>query len=250
MSLRQGAGLSGSALKWVAILTMFLDHLGATVVLELYLRQPTMALYDCYYGLRTVGRVAFPIFCFLLVEGFFHTRDRKKYALRLGLFCLLAEIPFDLAIEKTVFYPQGQNVFFTLLLGFLAIWFSWELSRRLNLHPAAATALAAIPAVAGGELLMTDYAGFGVGLIAALFVGRSLVREPGMGRGMAQLLLGSTSILVYCVMENNDIEHWAVLGLVLALLYNGQRGRGNKWFFYLFYPIHLLLLAVVCMAMA
>lgn len=93
-------GLSGSTLKLIAIITMLIDHIGAAVIARLLIAgQGSEMLYKIYYAMRAVGRVAFPIFCFLLVEGFFYTGSRKKYALRLFGFALLSEIPFDLAFS-------------------------------------------------------------------------------------------------------------------------------------------------------
>lgn len=272
--------LTGSTLKWVAIVTMFIDHLAYTLVWSLYQRDWIAAYmagdsvleggepvgspwYTIYYMMRTVGRIAFPIFCFLLVEGFCHTHSRGKYALRLGAFCLLAEIPFDVAFN----YPDNgflefsyQNVFFTLLMGFLALWLWSALANRLPRwmeYPAAAIAL--VPCYLGAEWLAADYGGFGVLLIVALGVGRGLPcrviqepdgptavwTQPDPFRRQLQVLLGGLAILWYCWFYDNWIELFAVFGLALTLLYNGQRGSGRKWFFYIFYPAHLLALGLL-----
>lgn len=115
-------GLSGSTLKLIAIITMLIDHIGAAVIARLLIAgQGSEMLYKIYYAMRAVGRVAFPIFCFLLVEGFFYTGSRKKYALRLFGFALLSEIPFDLAFSGKILEFGYQNVFFTLLIGLLTI---------------------------------------------------------------------------------------------------------------------------------
>ena len=115
-------GLSGAVLKWIALVTMLIDHIGLTVVYQaliydrdLWLNDTMMTLYAV---LRSVGRLAFPLFCFLLAEGFRHTSSRGKYLLRLAVFALLSEIPFDLAVNSRVIEFSSQNVFFTLLLGF------------------------------------------------------------------------------------------------------------------------------------
>ena len=120
---------TSSSLKLIAVITMFIDHFGATVMGQAVLRLPAVkadaGLYQnmllLYRLIRYIGRIAFPIFCFLLVEGFIYTRDVKKYAGRLLLFALLSEFPFDLALKQGVFAPRSQNVYFTLFFGLLAM---------------------------------------------------------------------------------------------------------------------------------
>ena len=132
-------GISGSTLKMIAIVTMLIDHIGAAVLARLLMvnglgeldqtntdaimqwLSANGALYGTYTVMRMIGRVAFPIFCFLLVEGFLHTHDVKKYAMRLGLFALLSEIPFDLAFSSKILEFNYQNVFFTLFIGLLTM---------------------------------------------------------------------------------------------------------------------------------
>ncbi|MBP3544518.1 MAG: hypothetical protein J6J86_09845, partial [Lachnospiraceae bacterium] len=122
-------GLAGSTLKIIAIITMFIDHIGAAIFENNEITMCVMAKGEHAYViwgladlvLRLIGRIAFPIFCFLLVEGFLHTRDVKKYALRLGAFCLISEIPFNLAFFGQPLYAGHQNVFFTLLIGLLVL---------------------------------------------------------------------------------------------------------------------------------
>ena len=240
--------LSGSGLKRIAIASMLLDHIGYVLVWEAYLSAGGAAQAGMWYGLYTLlrmaGRLAFPIFCFQLTEGFFHTHSRGRYALRLGLFALASEVPFDLAFRGALWDGSYQNVFFTLLLGLLALW-GWEaLARRL---PRWARWPAALPPLllcaAAAEWLATDYGAFGVTLILVLGVSRDAERSTGgQELRLPSALSGALVILIYCFLENNWIEIVAALGLELTLLYNGQRGRGSRWGFYLFYPAHLLVL--------
>ena len=109
-------GLSASVLKWIAVVTMLIDHFAAAVYWQLDGKE-----YEIYRILRYIGRIAFPIYCFLLVEGFFYTHNVKKYIGRCLVFALLSEIPFNMAIFGKVWYPQGQNVYFTLTLGLCAL---------------------------------------------------------------------------------------------------------------------------------
>ncbi len=242
--------LTGSALKRLAIVTMLLDHIGATLALSWYYAAPDRLRYELYATLRSVGRIAFPIFCFLLVEGFAHTRSRAKYAARLGLFALLAEVPFDMAFHKPengLLETGSQNVFFTLFLGLAALCLWDELAKHLPQRWGTAALLpAAVPFYLAAEWLHTDYSGFGVLLIAAIGAGRGLPGREAAPQGRwAQFALGSLAVLYYCVSRSNWIEIYAVAGLLLCLRYNGQRGGGGKWFFYCFYPLHLLALALL-----
>ena len=125
---------SGTALKTIACITMLVDHIGASCIeagiltpgLDAgTLSQDALSAYPLYrldMVLRFTGRLAFPLFCFLLVEGFVHTHDVKKYVRRLFLFALISEVPFDLAFFRTPFDPSAQNVYWTLALGVLAMY--------------------------------------------------------------------------------------------------------------------------------
>ncbi len=129
-------GLSGSTIKIIAVIAMLIDHAAATVLIRYLIsgiqtaqaagtalawEQEHTILYSAYYLMRDIGRLGFPIFCFLLAEGFQRTKNVKKYALRLGMFALISEIPFNLAICGQASNLEYQNVYFTLLLGLLAL---------------------------------------------------------------------------------------------------------------------------------
>lgn len=217
--------LSGSALKVLAIVAMLIDH--TAICLQPLLQSPVYSLFRLrvtpYLALRFVGRLAFPIFCFLLAEGFRHTRDRRRYALRLLLFALLSEIPFDLFRGGQLLYT-GQNVFFTLLLGCLGLW-ALEAFRRAPWRQL--LSLGALFAAA--YYWNADYSWAGFLFILLVFL---LARWP-----VVQALACSSLI------------PWHV-GVGLAFLpincYSGQRGFVRtgwlKYAFYAFYPLHLLLL--------
>ena len=135
---RRFAGLPGSTLKLTAIGTMLVDHIGAAVLLPMLMLTGVSTLtsqaevtawlarngtlYWTYTAMRSIGRIAFPIFCFLLTEGYAHTHSKLRYALRLAAFALISEVPFDLAFQHSVLEFTYQNVFFTLLCGLLAVW--------------------------------------------------------------------------------------------------------------------------------
>ena len=225
-------GLSGTALKLAACITMLIDHIGASCIEATYgvaYRTPPQIL-QLDRVLRLIGRLAFPIFCFLLVEGFLHTHDVKKYIGRLLLFGLVSEVPFDLAFFRTPFAPQHQNVYWTLALGVLAMAGLKRFEKENGLPGwqglvwaggCAALALAA----------NTDYNAIGVIIICALYLTRTNRKR--------QCLAGALLFL---------FELTAPLAFVLVWFYNGQRGACSplqKKAFYWFYPVHLSVLAVV-----
>lgn len=228
--------LDGSFLKTIAVLTMLIDHTAAGII-WLSVIKPAVPLekgsglyrlYLIYRLMRGIGRIAFPIFCFMLTEGFRYTRSRKSYALRLLLFALLSEIPFDLGLYHRVFYPGHQNVIFTLLLGFLLMW-GWDISGqkiRSALLSDLVRFLVLIGICLAAFLLKTDYDFRGILLISVLYL---LRYSP-----LAQLTAGAL------------VMYWewpaVLIAFPLLALYSGKKGKGSKYFFYLFYPLHLLLL--------
>lgn len=248
-------GISGSTLKLIAIFSMLIDHTGATV-LRAILAQPSFTALpeqrlfwlQIYNLSRRIGRLAFPIFCFLIVEGFLHTRNAWRYAWRLFLFALVSEIPFDLALKGNWFFPQKQNVYFTLLIGLLVlIGFRWAaqiplFTSQQSKNPSRQSASSAkhladtvlrcllfSGILAAGMYLAkwidTDYSYKGVFLIAMLYLTR---RER-----LFQCATGAAAVAW---------ELPAPLGLIPVYLYNGKRGLRMKYFFYWFYPVHLLVL--------
>lgn len=225
-------GLTGSTLKIIAMITMLIDHIGAAVLTRMIYSTGDMAVYDIYMILRKIGRISFPIFCFLLVEGFVHTSDKKKYAIRLGIFALLSEVPFDLAFQSQVIGFEYQNVFFTLLLGLLAMIGCQYIEEKYpvrNMQVIFMELLTIGVCMGAAELLKTDYGASGIGCIILLYILR--------GRQFYPLLAGW---ILY-------LDNWtAIFGFLLTLFYNGKRGISLKYAFYLFYPVHLLVLYMVC----
>lgn len=241
-------GLTGSHLKWIAIVTMFIDHIGAFLLEKGLLPLVAGAVlagnsmeflptdYQFWYRfddvLRSIGRVAFPLFCFLLTEGFLHTKNVKKYALRLGLFALISEIPFDLALYNKVFTLSSQNVFFTLFIGLLVLWGLRYFEENLPTHLAPLRYLAAITGMMAAHFLQTDYAAFGVLLIWLLYEFRN--------NRLWQCIAGAILTLFH--------SSTAFLAFLPIYFYNGERGKQlPKYFFYAFYPVHLILLFLVRM---
>ena len=138
--------LDGSALKLIAVITMLVDHVGAGLFPEII-------------WMRMVGRLAFPIFAFLLCEGFAHTRDIRRYAVRLGAFALISEVPFNLLHSYRLFDLNAQNVFFTLLIGLLTLYGIDRLAGRADNHVTDRTGSLGVDRVGGH---MTDRTGSAV----------------------------------------------------------------------------------------
>ena len=130
-------GIYASFLKTLALLSMIIDHLGAAVLgtmlsYGIVPSEQREKLYLVYRICRSIGRLAFPIFCFLLVEGFVHTRSKERYALRLLIFAFISDVPYDLAFSHEVFDWTECNVFFTLFFGLMAIWCMDTVMTRLE----------------------------------------------------------------------------------------------------------------------
>ncbi len=213
------ACLSSFWLKLIAVVAMVIDHVG-------------MLLFSDSMLFRVIGRMSFPIFCFLIVEGFYHTSDVKKYMARLAIFAVLSEVPFNLLVSGNITDIRYQNVYFTLLIGLVTIYF---INSTCNYM------LKSIILVAGAvtaTILFTDYSFYGVILIYVFYN----LREK---RVLACLIMGCMSFLV------STIQGAAILSTIPILLYNGKKGpkcTSGKWWkyaFYSFYPIHLMVLYVI-----
>lgn len=233
-------GISGSTLKMIAIVTMLIDHIAAAGIGRVLLQNEIVGdyqqLYQIYWIMRMIGRIAFPIFCFLLIEGFLYTRDRKKYAMRLGIFALVSEVPFDLAFNAKILEFGYQNVFFTLFLGLLTVMAFDAIRNRTDWDKIIKIGLYMVSIMAGmgaATLLRTDYSARGVMCIMALYLF--------CWNRKFEILAGAASFFWW--------EPQALLAFVPIYFYNGKRGWNIKYIFYLFYPVHLLLIYAVCCIM-
>ena len=243
-------GISGYWLKMIAVITMLIDHSAATILERILVQMPSWAPatvdnWEQWYRLdlllRGIGRMAFPIYCFLLVEGFHYTHSRRKYAARLFVFALISEVPVDMALNQSVLEFSYNNVFFTLFLGLLVIMAAdWVMERfssdNLTSEIGRITLLVVIGMVGcalASYVISCDYGASGVIAIYIMYLLRSK-RE--LGFALAVVSLGVFS---------GELELLALLMLIPLHFYNGTRGKQHKYFFYAFYPLHLLLLALI-----
>lgn len=245
-------GISQEGLKLIACATMLLDHIGATVVMRMFEETASagtggagnwLALYEL---LRIIGRLAFPIYCFLLVEGAQRTRNPKKYGLRLLVGVLLSEIPFDMAFYGSFTWAH-QNVMVTLLLGFLAL-------RSMDRCPLLwQKLLVALPFGYLAEWLSSDYGAMGI-MVMVLFQLTRDIPWRGVWQFFGLWMVFSPSHALFINWLGGfsvTIQEWAVLALIPIFCYNGRKLTHSKtaqWAFYLFYPVHILVLAMLEMA--
>ncbi len=273
--MNEKKGFTGYHLKLIALITMLIDHIAAVVIWRVYVASFRITgsmqlsdfigdkiivwvaehqnlVYTVYENMRLIGRMAFPIYCFLLVEGFLHTSNVKKYGFRLFVFAFISEIPFDWALTGQIWDISYSNVFFTLVIALAAMWaFSyiekfaefWKEKQWDAFFGTLVVTMAGIlvMAVCGGfaELVLkTDYGFAGIFAIVAMYLLRN-TRTIGFVAGVFILTIFSSST-----------EIFALCMLYPFISYDGTRGKAlNKYVFYAFYPVHLLILAVVCVAL-
>ena len=235
--------LTAAVLHIIAMTLMLMDHLWATLL-------PAREWLTC------AGRVAFPIFAFMAVEGYFHTRSFKKYILRMLLFAVLSEIPFDLMYGGTWFYPVHQNVLWTFLLGLLGVWLMEQVRKKGKTWMYLLVCVLVVPAgLVLGTLCMVDYYGVGVLTVFVVYFlhGRKWWCFLGQLAALYWLNVELLGGLMYPVqlfgMEFELCQQGlALLALIPIWLYRGRQGYHSKPFQYLcyaFYPVHMLLLVVV-----
>lgn len=249
--------LTGAVLKNIACFTMFTDHVFAILVYNYLALHPVDGAWDpqlakVYHMGRHVGRVSFVLFAFLLVEGVIHTKSRARYLLRLLLFALLSEIPFDLAFSGKTVDWSSQNVYWTLFLGALTLML-WEYLGRYHgflfrIGQAAVPVIGCITALC----FNTDYRIMGILLIFVLY----RTREA----SLPVRFFSAGFVILFGTWASNCIRYagsyttiylfrfslraiYGLFAFALIPFYGGERGRQlPKPFYYGFYPVHLLVL--------
>ena len=224
-------------LRYLALSFMLLDHLWATIV-------PGNLWMTC------VGRLAFPIFAFQTVEGYEHTSDYKQYMLRLLLFGVISEVPFNLVLGGSWFYPFHQNVMFTLLLGLLALRSLDRMCAAENWRMRLLSMISVLGWCLLGAVTFVDYGAYGVMMILLFGLSRRMPMEKLfhlVGMVLINVVLMEGQMLLLGPWEL-PVQSFAVLALPLIWLYNGEKGPRNKlvqYGSYLFYPVHLTILYII-----
>lgn len=223
--------LSGAQLKYIAFLSMLIDHVNKALIYPNLNNESLLKVSDLF---DILGRIAFPLFAFFLVEGFFKTRNRKKYLLYLLVFGIISEVPFDMFTTATFFEPNGNNILFNLALMLITVWIIDVLKNKIEKNQQILWYLASFAVVAVMCLISMnlglDYEHHAI-LIGYFFY---IFHD----KPILSVLFGYASIMK---------EVWSLLGFALILTYNGKRGRQNKILNYLFYPVHLLILGLLRM---
>lgn len=226
--------LSQEALKLIACITMLIDHFGRAIVPNF--QAPYME--ELYYACRIIGRISFPIYCFLLVEGMNNTRNARKYIQRLSIGALLAELPFDLLISGQLTW-SSQSVMITLTLGAIMLFCIQKTEKKWL------KVLLIMPFALLAELTKSNFGSWGIAMIA-VFAILNRISEQAIGLFLVNLLMNSPMFSFFGIIL--PLQWYAVPAIVPIALYSGKKlthNRNIQWAFYLFYPAHLLLLWIV-----
>jgi|LAHS01.1.fsa_nt_gb hypothetical protein len=214
--------MSGLLLKTTALVTMIIDHYGAIFQNNVL-----------YY--RIIGRLAFPIYCFLLVEGYIHTSNIKKYASRLFIFAVISEIPFDLAFFGKLGFVH-QNIFFTLFIGLAAIYFIDNKEEKYKFD----NTLVIIASAVLATFLRTDYQFIGIIYILSFYFTRNLAKK--------KRLIIVALVMIATNLSAGWLQQFSVLALIVIYFYNNEPGYKNKALqicFYVAYPLHLFIFYLI-----
>ena len=216
--------MSSFVLKIIAIITMFIDHLG-------------YAIFGKFSYFNYIGRLSFPIFAFQISEGYIHTKNHKKYFLRLFLFALVSQIPFML-FHSIISSDFSLNIFFTLFLGLLSIYIYDECKYKF-LGIIASVLLALI-----AQFSHCDYGAYGVAIILIFYIFKNNIITSSMFFIIATLIRYFLPCIKYGIFQRKYLYLFicTIIPCLFFAAYNGKKGKNTKYLLYLFYPIHLILI--------
>lgn len=216
--------LNGATLKWLAMATMLVDHMG--ILLSRHGMSQTG-----YYIMRGAGRLAFPVFAFLLVEGFLHTRSFGKYLGRVIILAVITEPIFDWFMYGSIFMP-GANIVFNFALSLMALYF-WSKAENHKIWKKIFAVVFVLIVTAFAWKLHINYSWKCVLIVMLLYAMRY------------DVVLRNVAVGLVLVADSSWLGMFALVGLLPISLYNGESGRFPKWFGYVFYPLHLLVLLII-----
>ena len=233
--------INSNLLKILAIIFMLLDHMWATII-------------PGNQWMTNVGRLAFPIFAFLIVEGFTHTSDLNKYIKRLFIFALISEIPFNLIYTGSWIFPFHQNVMFTLLLGLLCISEMDKVKNNKEIKSRIKSIFKLVLYLLISIIGFVDYGITGVLTIIVFYIFKDF-KYVWLGQLISLIFLYIVFFKGQSIVINIfDFEYFlplqsiGILSLIPIWLYNGKKGKKNKliqYIFYCFYPVHMLAIYLI-----
>lgn len=222
--------LNGAQLKYIAFASMLIDHINKVLIWPNLEGGGVLQFISSIFDV--IGRIAFPLFSFFIVEGFFRTHDKKKYLLNLLFFAVISEIPYDMFSSKVILEFRLNNVLFSLALSLISIWILDEFRKRYEDKLGKFWILISIPLLIIMFFVSNFVSGdYGFHAIMTAFVFYMFYERPVAGAICAYLTIVK--------------EVWSILGFGLTILYNGEKGKQNKIFNYLFYPVHLFILGLL-----
>ena len=234
--------MTSAKLHILAMGLMLCDHMWATLL-------PAQEWMNC------VGRIAFPIFAFMAVEGYFHTHDLRRYILRLLICAVVSEIPFNMMTGENLLYPYHQNILWTLLLGLLLIAAAEKARTRGRIAWLAVSGAAVLLGYVIGYLTMVDYYGEGILTILVFYFFRERNWQCLLWQILCLYILHVELLGGYCyefVLFGHEFtlvqQGLALLALIPIWLYRGEQGYHNKGFqlfCYAFYPLHITILVIL-----
>lgn len=231
-------GLTSNMLRILAMVFMICDHLWAKVV-------------PGNDWMTYIGRLTFPIFAFMISEGFIHTSNLKKYILRLLGFAVVSEIPFNLFYGGNWFYPYHQNVMFTLLFGLLAITLIDKAKKNPNAKTIVRTVLLLLLLSLASFIGFVDYGFWGFLTVVMFYLFRNFPfawAAQLVAMLLMNLILFEGQTVPFELFGHSfevATQGFAVFSLIPIWLYGGKKGRSSKimqYGFYAFYPVHMLLI--------
>ena len=265
-------------LKTIACVGMLLDHIYAAFP------------YSTPRLLNSIGRFVFPVYAYMIAQGCKHTKSINKYLIRLGIFALISEIPFDIAFMSggaaniaswNINFLNQTNVFYTLLLGVACIAVYEKTKKKLSvlevnntkkskLFRSILPILPMIPLVILGSILNTDYGMLGIIFIVVFYFAKP---ENKMTRTVAAAIIVFYEYgypYIFVLFHERDISlpylgqmiifnaqsvmlnnfMFALIAVLLIFLYNGKQGANSKWAFYAYYPLHIAALVAVRLILA
>ena len=225
--------MSSFALHIIAMIFMLCDHMWATIL--------------DYEWLTCIGRIAFPIFAFLITEGYIHTSNINKYIKRMVIFAIITEIPFNLMVSASPIYPFHQNVLWTFVISLLTLkYLSFDNTKNIF-----KSILIILLAIIIATVTMCDYFGAGVMMVVGFYIFRkSKLLQLLMMIYVNMILLQGYSYPIDIAGYTYYFpqQGFALLSLIFIWLYTGKQGYHAKWFkifCYAFYPLHMLILYIL-----